>query len=602
MDGQSIGLILSRLLNFVSLILLAVSDNAIRAFQPGHISLSDFNKSIHRLLAEDVIYGYDVLPTALHLTAATLAMRAPDTSFGKMNMSSLPLGGRFHRLGSLDFLVGSQMSFDDLFGASSEVITGKGKKATPNTSLPILNLCTINPPFTRSVGGNLLFGSVPEKRRVAMQKRLRKIVAEQKLKASITAGLGSIFVALANRHLEVNGRIALVLPKAMLNGVAWEPTREIFRNKYVVEHVFSSHDPQRWNFSDSTKLSEVMLIARKLDNSKPPKSQHTTYVNFYRNPTNIIEALSVAHQLEGITPGKLEAAQGAARIMVGDQVEAEVVSLPWSFLRDDGSFMWGTAFGQSDITRVLLNLVQGNVLLPGVKKPLAVPITTLLNLGSVGPDRRDIHDGFAQSSASTAYPCVWGRDASETTRIQQSPNSYLSPLSVAKKGRNLRKASDLWPLASDVLIAERLRLNTQSVMSVKVTETVLANMWWTFRLNSGSEAESKALVLWLNSTLGLIAALGTRLETQGAWIAWKKPMLARLPVLDIRTLSAKTLKALSAEFDSLSGSQLKPFPLMANDPVREGIDAAVSQALSLPDLSSLRTMLGREPFICLKRL
>src|SRR5207249_2302955 len=157
-----------------------------------------------------------------------------------------------------------------------------------------------------------------------------------------------------------------------------------------VEHVFSSHDPQRWNFSDSTELSEVILIARKLDGVKPPKSARTNYVNFYRNPTNIIEALSVAHQLEKVTPGNLEATQGAARIMVGDQVEAEVVSLPWSFLKDDGSFMWGTAFGQSDITRVLLNLVQGNVLLPGVKKPFSVPMTTLLDLGSLGPDRRDV--------------------------------------------------------------------------------------------------------------------------------------------------------------------------------------------------------------------
>ena len=66
-----------------------------------------------------------------------------------------------------------------------------------------------------------------------MQKRLRKIVVEQKLKANITAGLGSVFVALANRHLAANGRIALVLPKAMLNGVACKTTHAIKYGKNV---------------------------------------------------------------------------------------------------------------------------------------------------------------------------------------------------------------------------------------------------------------------------------------------------------------------------------------------------------------------------------
>src|SRR5205823_2460523 len=154
------------------------------------------------------------------------------------------------------------------------------------------------------------------------------------------------------------------------NGVAWEPTREIFRKRYIVEHIFSSHDPERWNFSDSTDLSEVMVVARKIDASQSNDSGRTTYINLYHNPTNIIEALNVAHQLQQVVPGKLEASSGAAQIRIGDKVEAEVVSLPWSTLKADGSFMWGTAFAQSDLIRVLLNLVDGRVLFPGMKKPV----------------------------------------------------------------------------------------------------------------------------------------------------------------------------------------------------------------------------------------
>jgi len=57
--------------------------------------------------------------------------------------------------------------------------------------LPELDLCVMNPPFVRSVGGNLLFGSMPDQRGV-MQGELARRVRETNLPASSTAGLGSV--------------------------------------------------------------------------------------------------------------------------------------------------------------------------------------------------------------------------------------------------------------------------------------------------------------------------------------------------------------------------------------------------------------------------
>jgi hypothetical protein len=47
---------------------------------------------------------------------------------------------------------------------------------------------------------------------------------------------------------------------------------------------------------------------------------------------------------------------------------------------------------------------------------------------------------------------------------------------------------------------------------------------------------------------------------------------------------------------------LKPLPEMAEDEVRAEIDSAVAAALNLPDFSVLRTLLAREPVVCMKRL
>jgi len=157
-------------------------------------------------------------------------------------------------------------------------------------------------------------------------------------------------------------------------------------------------------------------------------------------------------------------------------------------------------------------------------------------------------------------------------------------------------------LASDVLIAERIWLNTQSVLAVKLNQPVLANMWWTLRLKKPRIANSKALVLWLNSTLGLIAALGTRQETRGAWIAFKKPTITSLPVLDLNRIDSSAIKKLAQVYDSVANEVVQPFHEMAADPVRSRIDNAISETLNLPDISSLRVMLAREPFCSLKPL
>ena len=60
-----------------------------------------------------------------------------------------------------------------------------------------------------------------------------------------------------------------------------------------------------------------------------------------------------------------------------------------------------------------------------------------------------------------------------------------------------------------------------------------------------TKQQQKALVLWLNSTLGLLLLLAHREETEGAWIDFKKPILAKLPVLDIGPLSNDQLDELS---------------------------------------------------------
>ena len=581
----------------------AVTDNYIRhsVDRKKEVELNRLNN----ILAEQILCGYDVLPSAIHLTASTVALRAPQITFTKMNMWSLPLGGPHYRLGSIEFIKGRNVfEVKDLFGSISEIeqVIGKEKSESVSASIPDIDLCVMNPPFTRSVGGNLLFGSVPDKERKRMQKDLKKLVADYDVSANITAGLGSVFTAIADRYIKPNGRIALVLPKALISGVAWERTRELLRKKYKVEYLIVSHDPGRWNFSESTSLSEVLLVASKNETGRNTNAHPLTALNLWKNPSTSFEALAIVNALSRNGSPDIEG-QGALEIKLGDTKVGEAVSFKWEDIKAKSLWMLPCAFAQSDLTRTAYHLINGSLWLPGYGKVKDIPLCLLSDLGNLGPDRRDIHDGFNLSKAITAYPAFWGHDAKAVHTIGQKPNLHLTP-SKAKKGRHLRKVEDLWPLAGKILIAERLRLNTMRLCMIRLHRPVLSNVWWPLSLKGKAKSvqNEKALVLWFNSTLGLMTLFSHRVETEGAWVDFKKPNLSAMPVLDVRALTSAQKKALATAYNRLSKSSLLPLPEMNQDAVRAAIDTAIAKTLKLPDFSILRDLLSQEPVVCLRQL
>lgn len=563
---------------------------------------------LHRLLMEDVLYGCDVLPSALHLTASTLAMQATDVTFNVTHLYSLPHGGDHNRLGSIEFLGGDVGVVQDMFGSAADAgqVTGAGHMQDVVPSIPMLDLCVMNPPFTRSAGENLLFGSVPEGERKAMQKRLQSLLkakaGEQAVLASVTAGLGSVFAAVGDKYVKRGGRLALVLPKTLLSGVAWEKTRALVAASYELESLIVSHDPTRWNFSDNTSLSEVLLVARKRRANESPGASRALCANLWRNPTNSFEALAAAQQLIEQDAPAVETGQGALTLTMGESKIGEAATVEWQGIRD-GSWMLPCSFAQTELTRAAYHLAEGRLYLPGHGVCGAVPVARLGAMGELGPDRRDIHDGFVTSKAKTAYPALWGHVSADLGCLATEGNSYLSPLPKAKKGRPLRKADVLWPRAGRVQLVERLRLNTYRLVAVRSSKPLLSNVWWPFKAGASvSEAAEKALVLWLNSTLGLLSLLVVRDETEGAWIDFKKPTLAALPVLDVVSLPTASVEAMAAVYDAVCSDTLLPLSQMADDPIRQRIDDVTGSVLDCDGLGVVRELLGQEPVVCLKPL
>ena len=565
---------------------------------------------LHKAMVEEALHGYDVQLSAVHFAATSLAMLNPAIQFDRMNLSVMSLGaeGSEISLGSLDFLESDSVAVQFALSPAGmgiatmdrARISGGGPRGAAqreSVTLPDLDLAIMNPPFTRSVGGNLLFGSLPTRERRRLQNELsRRLKSRQ---ASATAGLGAAFVAAASPKLRPGeGRLALVLPATICTGPSWQQTRDLIQRDFALDMVITSHDPRRWNFSDSTDLSEALLIATRRSESDQPAEHRTTFVNLWRNPNGVLPAHRIAGAIAATAPARLEDT-GTALLEVDGQHVGEVVSLPESKLvRRQWS---GIQFARADLLRSALRLLEdGTVWVPGELNAAQIPLCRLDEIGQVGPDRRDVWDGFEVTEATTAYPIVMNHDTEQRRGLVAPPDKYLAPLVNPRPGRRLRPLDQLWSRSGRLLIAERLWLQTTRIAAMRSEVNVLSNVWWPVRMED--ESTEKALAIWLNSSLGLLTALAQRTSTRGGWVALKKADLQKLPVLHAARLSPAHRRNLSRLFDQLADADFQRLPAMHHCPTRRALDESIAQILNLPNLTTLRHLLATEPTISNHRL
>ena len=585
-------------------LLMAVASEA----QRRHESAGGRNSpALHKAMVEQALHGYDVQLSAVHFAATSLAMLNPEIQFDHMNLYVMPLGaeGSEISLGSLDFLgtpeaaVQYALSAETLGVGTQDVerVSGAGTQGVGRAVLPDLDLAIMNPPFTRSVGGNLFFGSLSPKERRRLQDELSLRLRERQ--ASATAGLGAALVAAAAPRLRPGeGRLALVLPATVCTGPSWEQTRALIQKDFTLDTVITSHDPRRWNFSDSTDLSEALLIATRRPLVSGGEEHRTVFVNLWRNPAGVVEAHRMAQAISGATPALLEGT-GTTLLEVDGRHAGEMVSMPESSFSSEN---WpGVQFARADVLRCALRLLTaGEVRIPGQPSSGEVLLCPLDELGSVGPDRRDVWDGFQVTDTVTPYPFVENHDTEMRRGIAAGHDRYLAPLTEARPGRRLEPLQQLWEGSGQLLVSERLRLNTARTIAMGIDRLVLSNVWWPVR--TGSREWEKALALWLNSSLGILTLLANRTTTEGGWVALKKVDLERLPVLDVRALTAEQLQHLWELFGEIAEMEFERLSGRAKCRARAALDEGLAVVLGLPELTGLRELLATEPVVSNQRL
>ena len=134
--------------------------------------------------------------------------------------------------------------------------------------------------------------------------------------------------------------------------------------------------------------------------------------------------------------------------------------------------------------------------------------------------------------------------------------------------------------------------------------TMGGRAWLSIRLSSVEQ--EKALVLWANTSLGLLLRWWHSNKQQAGRGSIGKSTLQTLPVLDVAALTARQLDAAVTLFDAMCGQPLLPLHEMDTDPVRKELDEqfarrvlGLAEPILIQDgpLTILRMKLSREPSV-----
>ena len=209
-------------------------------FATRHENAGGRSEDLHQVMMEEVLYGCDVMPSAIHITGATLSGVHPNVRFDGSRLYTLPYGRQRDgsvAIGSLELLRSSAVmtlinTTDPALrtGSSGEETASQIVVDVPDEGFDVV---IMNPPFTRATNHegahaditNPAFAAFNATRedQTEMGKRLNR--AGRKSAYHGNAGIASAFAALGHLKLKPGGVLALVLPLTSTTGGSWQNLR-----------------------------------------------------------------------------------------------------------------------------------------------------------------------------------------------------------------------------------------------------------------------------------------------------------------------------------------------------------------------------------------
>ena len=546
---------------------------------------------LHRAMMEEVLYGCDVMPSAIHITGSTLSGAEPSIGFGTSRLYTMPYGRMKDdsvMIGSLELLQSSNVL--TLFNTSDPALrTGSaGEETAAQIRAEIqdesYDVVIMNPPFTRATNHegahaditNPAFAAFDATRadQKAMGDRVNRLGDNTCYHGN--AGIASAFAALAHKKLKPGGVLALVLPLSATAGLSWQGFREMIGCDYTDLTVLTiaAADNDELSFSSDTGLAECLVVARRHKQNESP-DERARFTSLNHRPEGFAHASSLsARLLDGGQVRRIEdGPYGATALMVGDEQAGETITTP----RAQGGANWGAVrLSDYSVSQTAYALSRSRLWLPGNSSSVKLGGALLGDLGRLGFVHRDLtgpapRGSFDKTppSHTATYPALWNHDAKRETRMVCVPDSQLQ----VRQGME-DKAATIWATASRAHLNLDFRFNSQPLTVAFTDRVSIGGRAWPNVVFDDNRFEY-ALTVWANCTLGLL----------GFWWHSNRQVAGRgtttiraapsLPVLDFRALTDEQLRTAADIFNDLRDIELKPAYLADADPNRALLDRRV---------------------------
>ena len=574
-----------------TLLMAAVKTIKERGLEAGAFGKDEL-ASIHKSLVESSVTGLDINFHATQLAASNLTLGAPAIEYDSINIHTLQHGptpdGQVH-LGSLELLpaaIGNDAP--DLFKfakqAQLESNPTDGRVDTEITKLADVHessealsnienfdIVLMNPPFTRNDLRNSKF---PEKVKEDMQKRELSIrdhvrICDQAAGETIDANSArTFFTPLAEALIRKKyGTLAMVLPVTACISTSGLAERHYLAERFHIEIILTSHDPKHPNFSENTTIHECLLICRKL--SANSSSDPTRFIALNTMPKSSDEVVEWLEAVHAGTPHRFhsEFAWPRDRIAAGDWTPAQYY---------DGRF--------SEIAKKL----NGN--------PVLSPLEYMAKIEPACQSIRAVFVNPSQATTHGVFPILWNHKTNRQRSMHTYPDSRCNP----KSGKEQFIQNSLWPKASRLLIAVRLRTNTVRTFAVFASEAILGQAWVPVTAiqssaNSSHEGLLESWCAWFNSTPAAICLLNRRQKS----LDYSHFSLEQLRKLPAPAPHNPEIFRLYDAYRRLKTADLRPWPEMNKCPVRAELDEAACAVAQLDprQVADWRERLVREPTI-----
>ncbi len=546
--------------------------------------------ALHRVMMEEVLYGCDVMPSAVHITGSTLSGAQPSVGFGGSRLYTMPYGRMQDgsvMIGSLELLQSSNVL--TLFNTNDPTLrtgsVGEETAAQINIDIPdqSYDLVIMNPPFTRNVtregayadtthAAFAAFGASDEDQS-QMGKRMDVLKKDTCYHGN--AGIASAFAALAHKKIKPGGVLALVLPLSVASGLAWQGLREMIDREYTDMEVLSiAANGRDMSFSSDTGMAECLVVAHKLKPGETPKTL-ARFTSLSHRPLGFVHASSLAGRLlDSSHVRRLEdGPYGGTLLAVGEELAGETITAP----RGQEGESWGAVrFSDYSLAQTAYALSQSKLWLPGSATSVDLKTALLDDIGKLGTYHLDIIGPYprgpfdkASRSPTATYPALWNHDAKRETKIVCDPDCQL----LVRQGIEA-KAAAVWDTASRAHINSDFTFGSQALAAAFTERESVGGRVWPNVIFSDKRFDY-AFTVWGNSTLGLLSYWWHSSRQQSSKAGMTIRSAETLPVLDFRALSEEQLRMAETIFNEFRDKELQPAYLADADPNRALLDRRV---------------------------